>query len=99
MIDPIKRSCYWYDEEQDMGAHIPMCNCYNIFPLENCSECKEYHSKYERTNADKVRSMSDENLVNWYCWMLKYLGKFTDFSSALKEWLKSPVEKELEVFK
>lgn len=24
-IDDRKRDCYWYDEVQDMGAHIPIC--------------------------------------------------------------------------
>ena len=59
----VKEDCYWYDEEQDMGAHIPYCKCKGTFPLETCGECEQYHSRYKRTNADRIRSMTDEELT------------------------------------
>jgi len=61
--------CYWYDEEQDMNAHIPFCKLKKGFtPIsyEDCSDCENYHSKYKKTNADRIRAMSDEELANWF---------------------------------
>lgn len=40
------------------------------------------------TNADRIRSMTDEELAEWYWWMLKYLRGFTDSVAALRAWLK-----------
>ena len=58
-----------------------------------CSECKEL-SKYEyenkKTNADIIRSMSDEelaeNMSDWQCW-----GSGLDTKDWLK-WLQQPAE-------
>lgn len=58
-----------------------------------CSECKEF-SKYEyenkKTNADIIRSMSDEelaeNMSDWQCW-----GGGLDPKDWLK-WLQKPAE-------
>ena len=58
-----------------------------------CSECKEF-SKYEyenkKTNADIIRSMSDEelaeNMSDWQC-----CGGGLDSKDWLK-WLKQPAE-------
>ena len=58
-----------------------------------CSECKEF-SKYEyenkKTNADIIRSMSDEelseNISDWQCW-----GGGLDQKDWLK-WLQQPAE-------
>ena len=41
-----------------------------------------------KTNADHVRAMSDEELVEWYWWMLHYVQGYTDSRVALHEWLK-----------
>ena len=53
-----------------MGARLPLCGIQKgIDPLESCDGCKEYHSKNKRTNADCIRSMSDEELADWlYMW-------------------------------
>lgn len=60
-----KEDCYWYREEQDMGAHIPYCNGKNKLPIEpdDCKECEQYHSSSKCTNADHIRSMNDEQLA------------------------------------
>ena len=58
-----------------------------------CSECKEF-SKYEyenkKTNADRIRSMTDEelaeNMSDWQCW-----GGGLDQKDWLK-WLQQPAE-------
>ena len=64
-----KEDCYWYREEQDMCAHIPYCQSKggNYIEPEDCENCEHYHSKYEKTNADHIRSMSDEELAKWIC--------------------------------
>ena len=61
----IKEDCYWYDYEQDMGARIPFCKLQKGFnPLQSCNSCSQYHSKYKKTEADCIRTMSDEELAN-----------------------------------
>ena len=40
------------------------------------------------TNADYVRTMTDDELVEWYWWMLHYVQGYTDSRVALREWLK-----------
>ena len=76
---------------------MPTCNIckYAGRPIYKspCSECKEF-SKYEyenkKTNADIIRSMSDEelaeNMSDWQCW-----GGGLDPKDWLK-WLKQPAE-------
>ena len=72
-IDCKKRDCYWYEEDIDMGARIPFCMLSKSSqPLEDCTNCTEYHSKYKRTNADHIRSMNDYDLAEWLCKILTY---------------------------
>ena len=40
------------------------------------------------TNADRIRAMTDEELAEWYWWMLHYVKGYTDSRAALREWLK-----------
>ena len=63
-----KEDCYWYREEQDMGAHNPYCQIKggNYIEPEDCENCEHYHSKYKKTNADRIRSMTDEELAEWF---------------------------------
>lgn len=68
-----------------------------------CSECKEF-SKYEyenkKTNADLIRSMSDEELA-WYLmlWRCEAVAKhngvsseYTDTQKNILDWLQQPAE-------
>lgn len=64
-----KEDCYWYREWQDMNARIPYCK-YRKFPADtigpnDCESCKQYHSKYKPSNADRIRAMTDEELAEW----------------------------------
>lgn len=64
-----KTDCYWYAEEHDMNARIPYCKLDPTNPYDQvmkCNSCKNYHSKWRPTNADKIRTMSDEELVLWF---------------------------------
>lgn len=95
--DEVKEDCYWYDEEQDMGARLPWCKLkpYSHGPIEpsDCKDCLHYHSKYKKTNADGVRAMNDEQLSEWFWKMLDYTRGFTDSRIALREWLKAEEKK------
>ena len=63
-----KEDCYWYEEWQDMGAQVPYCRCKRAGFIEpkDCENCKQYHSKYKPTKADRIRAMTDEELADWY---------------------------------
>lgn len=90
--DEIKEDCYWYEEEQDMGARLPWCKLkplsYGPITPSDCKDCKDYHCKHKPTNADRVRAMSDEQLNEWFWNQLRYTQGFTDSRIALREWLK-----------
>ena len=68
-----------------MGARLPFCGIQKgIDPLESCDGCKEYHCKSKRTNADRIRNMSDEELAD-----VIFYSPFSTKQDAL-DWLKSP---------
>lgn len=71
---PYKEDCYWYREEQDMNAHISYCLCNNKFPLDSCENCENYHSRSKRTQGDRIRSMSDEQLAD-FIWGVETEGR------------------------
>ena len=55
-----------------------------------CSVCGEYFQEIKKTNADKIRAMSDEELAKLLCctgW------KMFEYKECL-EWLKQPVEED-----
>ena len=45
-----------------------------------------------KTNADRIRAMSDEEISEWFWWMLDYTKCYTDSRLALIAWLKKEVE-------
>ena len=48
------------------------------------------------SNADRIRQMTDEELAEWYWWMLKYVQGYTDSRCALLDWLRKEAdEKEM----
>ena len=62
----IREDCYWHSEEPDMGARLHMCGMQKgIAPLESCDGCESYHSIRKRTNADRIRAMTDEELAEF----------------------------------
>lgn len=53
-MEAYKRDCYYYEEAQDMGAHIPTCCCeINKQGLGWC-KCEKCHWYISKTEADKV---------------------------------------------
>lgn len=41
------RECYFYDEEQDMGAHIPYCSYLHKLDSFNCDGCRYFRNRRE----------------------------------------------------
>ena len=105
----IKENCYWYEYDNDMGARIPYCKIHGDDVLESCDNCEQYHSKYETTNADRFRAMSDEELAVAcedgcppgapICNSVETIEGETVKEHCQRcwlSWLKSPVEEEIE---
>lgn len=90
---PYKEDCYWYREEQDMNARIPHCLCTNQFPLNSCENCEDYHSRSKRTQGDRIRSMTDEELADWV-WGVETAGRAYGprGKNAWLDWLKEEGE-------
>ena len=99
-----KEDCIWYDEEPDMGAHIPFCKVKNKFPVnpEDCQNCDRYTTKYKKTsistsgtpitNGDKLRDMTDEELAEWIVEKGRYFGEEYEGYMSLLDWLKEAAE-------
>ena len=72
----------------------------------NCKNCKyDCHCKgkditpicisfkpAKTTNADRIRSMTDEELEKWYWWMHKEMMCATDSRTFVHNWLKQEVK-------
>lgn len=55
-----------------------------------CEKVQDFISNPD-TNADRIRAMTDEELAEWYWWMLNYVRGATDSRTALLDWLKQEV--------
>lgn len=55
---------------------------------EEMQNAPDIFARKSQTNADRVRSMTDEELAEWYWWMLHYVQGYTDSRVALRKWLK-----------
>lgn len=44
------------------------------------------------TGADRVRSMTDEEIENWFWWMHKEMMRYTDSRVFVHNWLKQETE-------
>jgi hypothetical protein len=43
--DKYRQDCYYYDERQEMGAHIPICENKHCSDAMKCRNCKHYLSQ------------------------------------------------------
>lgn len=91
-----KEDCYWYKEEPHMGAHIPYCQNKggNFIEPKDCENCEHYHSKYKKTNADRIRAMTDEELAIWIVQKTEGNGfdGYEEWVNAWLDWLKEEVK-------
>ena len=76
--------------EQKSAFDLKCINCNSYFKYSDVFESEET-TQPKPTNADRVRSMTDEELAEWYWWMLKYVQFYTDSRIALIDWLKQEV--------
>ena len=85
----IKRDCYWYSEELDMGAILSFCGLKDgLDTLESCEGCNKYLSKQAKTNSIRIRAMSDEELAEFISNKARTFGEeYEGYMSAL-DWLK-----------
>lgn len=74
-----------------MNAHIPYCTCKNQFPLNTCENCEDYHSRSKRTQGDRIRSMTDEELAEWLCDIAGWLPMYDGKMHPILDWLKEEV--------
>ena len=59
-----------------------------LAPCINCSPITKNRFVLKHcTNADRIRSMSDEELYNWFWWMHKEMMFYTDSHLFVREWL------------
>lgn len=88
-------------DEMD-GAQFHWCKkYYDCYDYNRADECESYEPK---TNADKIRNMTDEELAEFFfepnqefCRKCKYLGSDCDglyCKESMLEWLKQPAEGE-----
>ena len=60
-------------EKWKMRKNCVRCSHIRLQDISNpCDDCTNFCNWKPKTNADYVRSMSDEELAEWYWWMLKY---------------------------
>lgn len=52
--------------------------------------CSKFKEKHKQTNADRIRSMTDEEIEVWYWWMNKKMMGYTDSRMFVHDWLKAP---------
>ena len=72
--------------------------CYRaLYEIQELLETRRYFVKHLlQTNADRIRAMTDEELVEWTTTVGRTFGEeYEGYMSAL-DWLKSPVDKEAE---
>ena len=57
-------------------------------------ECRnfELYDPIKKTNADRIRSMTDEELASEYIRIYELLPRFTDSWTWLRDWLKRECE-------
>jgi len=45
-----------------------------------------------KTNADRIRAMSDEEIEDWYWWIHKEMMRYTDSRDFVYNWLRQEAE-------
>lgn len=78
----------------------PICitckaDCHNAGTTSKIVDCSQYKPGRILTNADRIRSMSDEELSDWAINKAPSIGKrYTDSRLGLLNWLQQPVEED-----
>lgn len=75
-------------------------NCSNQFEcydgdhefIQITCEANDWECFAPMTNADRIRSMTDEEIEDWYWWMHEEMMYYTDSRVFVHDWLKAPAE-------
>ena len=69
-----------YCDMAQFGGHNPhITACYHF-------------TQSKRTNADRVRAMTNGEIEDWYWWMHKEMMYYTDSRAFVHNWLKQEVD-------
>lgn len=86
------KKCRWFSMEYvgNPGA-VPSCNRDAVLEVFDCSTCEENPNNAKRTNADRIRAMSDKELAIWMNSIIKDRNIEVTCDGWLI-WLKSPAK-------
>ena len=45
-------------------------------------------NSWKKTNADRIRAMTDEGIEKWFWWMHKEMMRYTDSRVFVHDWLR-----------
>ena len=45
-------------------------------------------NSWKKTNADRIRAMTDEEIEKWFWWMHKEMMRYTDSRVFVHDWLR-----------
>lgn len=88
------RNCKWFSMEYvgNPGA-VPACNQKGTLELFDCASCPENPVNKKRTNADRIRAMTDEELAEWINKHDCHTNLYGyDHKDAVIDWLKQEAE-------
>ena len=85
------KNCVNCKYSRDVGAYLACYGQKNAPKVNWDDVCSDWKSEHI-TNADRIRTMTDEELENWYWWMHKEMMYYTDSRAFFHEWLKQEVD-------
>lgn len=90
------QTCVYYPPSSCDGKPCTQCDITN--PFLTCYREKEFvvdfYQEYKQTNADRIRSMTDEELAEFISGKARGFGEeYEGYMSAL-DWLQEPIEDE-----
>lgn len=62
------------------------------YSCDECRMCGRWKRRYKSTNADKIRSMSDEELAEFLVSFKNTFGEEYEGVMSCLDWLREPVE-------
>lgn len=84
-MEVVKSDCKHYSKPTHWNGGEESCNLRDDWFIP-CENCPHYDSKNRRTNADRIRGMSDEELAEWI------ISITEDNTEEWLDWLKAEGE-------
>ena len=85
------KNCVNCKYSRDVGPYLACYGQKNAPKVNWDDVCSDWKSEHI-TNADRIRTMTDEELENWYWWMHKEMMYYTDSRAFVHDWLKQEVD-------